>query len=147
MRENLRMYDPRTLIGRRLKHPDVVAVLRDGSLQIIYDIDLLAEGTADVYWIRDFAHGCCFGANEHQDIVTAWVHLRAGDGYQAFPWPLSGIAWDTSGVVGWGIPARFDRHRGISMARYESADLATTAEWDAAGPLQLTFMLPRVKPD
>jgi hypothetical protein len=137
------MYDPRILLGRRLKSPECITLLAEFDLKIIYDIDLLREGTADVYWIRDPAHGCTWCANEHQEITVAFVQLRAEGVEQAFPWPLTGITVAGEGLAGWGAPSAAGAFPGSRWVRYDRADLTTHVEWDAAGLIKATFSLPK----
>jgi len=141
------MYDPRSLLGRRLKSDECIELLELFDLQIIYDIDLLHEGTADAYWIKDPARGCTRCADEHHVITVAFVQLQEADGQQAFPWPLTDITFAGDGLQGWGPPSRSGSHRGVHWVRYDRADKSTHLEWNAAGPLKLTFMLPRKTPE
>jgi hypothetical protein len=141
------MYDPRTLIGKQLKSPECQSLLAEFGLSIEREVDPLHAGVADVHWIRDRARGCTWAADEHQEITVAFVQMRAEHGENAFPWAIPGIHPGDDGLIGWGAPDRSMSIRSIRMARYDRPNLTTHVDWDAAGLIKLTFMVPRKLPE
>lgn len=72
------------LLGRQLKNDDVIDVLEDFDMEVVYDFDRLHEGQPDKYWASSKQAGLQLGFDADQSLEVVFVYISPSDGFSAF---------------------------------------------------------------
>ncbi len=72
------------LLGQQLKDDDVIAVLDDLDMEVVYDFDRLHEGQPDRYWATSKRDGIQFGFDAQQTLSLIFLHVISCDDFTAF---------------------------------------------------------------
>ena len=70
-------------LGKQLKDNDVIAVLEDMGMEVLYDFDRLHEGQPDKYWAASKAAGFQFGFDSVQTLNVIFLHIVPTHGFAA----------------------------------------------------------------
>jgi hypothetical protein len=70
-------------LGKQLKDDDVIAVLEDMGMEVLYDFDRLHEGQPDKYWGASNAAGFQFGFDSAQTLNVIFLHIAPTNGFAA----------------------------------------------------------------
>lgn len=81
----------RALLNRPLKSAQILEWLRDEDMEVIYDLDLLEEGSPDRYWAAARRAGFQLCFNENQLLRTIFCYIQAVDGFDAIDVELVGV--------------------------------------------------------
>jgi hypothetical protein len=71
------------LIGQPLKGDDVIELLEDFDMTVVYDFDRLHENTDDCYWSEAKAEGFQFRFDQEQRLDVVFLYVRARHGFAA----------------------------------------------------------------
>jgi hypothetical protein len=71
------------LLGKSLKDDDVINVLDDMEMDVIYDFDRLHEGQPDKYWAAAQEAGIQFRFDEAQTLDTIFLYIAPDQGFAA----------------------------------------------------------------
>src|SRR4051794_10796508 len=69
------------LLGKALKDDEVVDVLKDAEMQVVYDFDRLHENTPDKYWTESKKDGYQLRFDADQILVTVFLYVAPIDGF------------------------------------------------------------------
>jgi len=69
------------LLEKHLKDDEIIEVLENFDIDVIYDFDRLHEGMDDVYWATSTAEGFQFRFDEDQVLDTIFLYIEARDGF------------------------------------------------------------------
>lgn len=84
-------YSLRALLNRPLKSAEILELLRDEDMEVIYDLDLLQEGTPDRYWATARSAGFQLCFNENQVMRTIFCYVEADAGFGPINTELVGV--------------------------------------------------------
>ena len=71
------------LLGKMLKDDEVIEILEDLSIDVIYDFDRLHEGQPDIYWAAAKPEGFLFRFDETQALELVFLYIAPVNGYAA----------------------------------------------------------------
>ncbi len=72
-------YSLRALLNRPLKSAEILERLRDEDMEVIYDLDLLQEGSPDRYWAAARSAGFQQAASHHTHARSPVGHRQVAD--------------------------------------------------------------------
>lgn len=72
------------LLGKPLKDDDVINILEDMEMDVIYDFDRLHEGQPDKYWAAAQEAGIQLRFDEAQTLDTIFLNVTPDEGFAAF---------------------------------------------------------------
>ena len=73
------------LLGKSLKDDDVIDILDEMEMDVIYDFDRLHEGQPDKYWAAAQEAGIQFRFDEAQTLDTIFLYILPDEGFAAYP--------------------------------------------------------------
>jgi len=71
------------LLGKQLKDDEVIEILEDLDMEVIYEFDRLHENTPDIYWATSKPKGFQFRFDDSQRLEVVFLHVTPDDGYAA----------------------------------------------------------------
>ena len=71
------------LLGKSLKDDDVIDILEDMDIDVIYDFDRLHEGQPDKYWAAAHEIGIQFRFDAAQTLDTIFLYIVPDEGFAA----------------------------------------------------------------
>ena len=71
------------LLGKRLKDDEVLELLEDHDIEVVYDFDRLHENTPDKYWAASKKDGFQFGFSEAQVLDVVFLYAAPVEGFSA----------------------------------------------------------------
>jgi hypothetical protein len=80
-----------SLIGLSLKSDEVIEVLEDYELEVVYDFDRLHENTDDLYWASCRDAGFELRFNERQILDVIFMYVVPRDGFQPIDPAVTGV--------------------------------------------------------
>lgn len=69
------------ILGKHLKSDDVIGVLEDHDLDVIYAFDRLHENQPDEYWVASKAEGVQMRFNEDQILDVLFFYVESDEGF------------------------------------------------------------------
>jgi len=69
------------LLGKRLKDDEVVDVLENAEMEVVYDFDRLHENAPDKYWAESKKDGYQFGFDADQILSVIFLYTAPVDGF------------------------------------------------------------------
>ncbi|REL35705.1 hypothetical protein [Thalassotalea euphylliae] len=69
------------LIGKKLKDPEIIELLEQNEIEVVYDFDRHFENMDDVYWASCEVGGFQLRFNKEQILDTVFLYLSAHDGF------------------------------------------------------------------
>lgn len=73
------------LVGAHLKSDEIIEILEQYELDVIFDFDRLHEGVPDAYHSSAYAQGFELLFDEHQNLQTVFLYVQPRHGFDAFP--------------------------------------------------------------
>lgn len=67
------------LLGKKLKDDEVVEILEDLDMKVIYDFDRLHENMPDIYWATSKPKGFQFRFDDAQRLEAVFLHVMPED--------------------------------------------------------------------
>lgn len=84
------------LLDLSLKSDEIIELLEDLDLSVVYDFDRLNEGSKDNYWVPAQAAGFQLRFNQNQVLKTVFAYVAAKDGFSAVDSSIVGVPFYSS---------------------------------------------------
>ena len=71
------------LLGRRLKDDEIIEVLEDRQIDVVYGFDKSHENMDDIYWASAKTDGFLFRFDKDQVLNTIFLYVEPSEGFNA----------------------------------------------------------------
>lgn len=71
-----------TLLGKKLKDDEVIEILEDLHMDVVYEFDRLHEGQPDIYWAAAKPEGFQFRFDEAQRLNFIFLYVTPREGFE-----------------------------------------------------------------
>ena len=141
------------LLGRPLKDDDVVRLLEDCDMRVVYEFDRLHENAPDYYTSEACTRGFAIRFNENQILDTVFCYVTRRDGFEPVEPSFVGVPFYESlaaaETAAQSLGAKVKRKDGVqfmdrvvSWVRLEGEDHSWHFEYSNNALAQVTLMLP-----
>lgn len=117
------------LLGKSLKDDDVIDLLEDMEMDVIYDFDRLHEGQPDKYWAAAQKTGIQFRFDEAQTLDTIFLYITPDDGFTACAQRETDVPVFTSAAE---VRAFGESHR-LQVSKGRADFLGAISDWIRLG--------------
>ncbi|WOB06954.1 hypothetical protein [Piscinibacter gummiphilus] len=84
------------LLDLALKSDEVVELLEEFDLPVVYDFDRLHEGIEDIYWVSAHGQGFQLRFDERQVLKTIFMYASGNEQYKPVDPSLAGVSFYSS---------------------------------------------------
>jgi hypothetical protein len=117
------------LLGKSLKDDDVIDILDDMEMDVIYDFDRLREGQPDKYWAAAQEAGIQFRFDEAQTLDTIFLYIAPDEGFAAHAQRDSDVpVFRTASEV-----LTFGEAQGLQLSKGSADFLGVSRDWVRLG--------------